>query len=49
MEDDNLNVRTIAEQIFIAGVESVLPGRLIHQTMTLEGNCLKSRPYWFFT
>ncbi len=33
--------RTIAEQIFLAGVESVLPDRLITNEMSLIDNCLK--------
>ena len=35
-----MNHRTIAEQIFLAGVESVLPERLITKEMTLKDNCL---------
>lgn len=36
-----MNYRTIAEQIFLAGVESVLPERLISNVMSIEENCLK--------
>ncbi|MDP3001851.1 MAG: glycerate kinase [Bacteroidales bacterium] len=35
-----MNCRTIAEQIFLAGVESVLPERLITKEMALRDNCL---------
>lgn len=35
-----MNRRTIAEQIFLAGVESVLPERLITKEMALRDNCL---------
>ncbi|MCX6326975.1 MAG: glycerate kinase [Bacteroidia bacterium] len=35
-----MNHRTIAEQIFLAGVESVLPERLITKVMALKDNCL---------
>lgn len=41
MENHKLNGRTIAEQIFLAGVESVLPDRLISKEMSLKDNCLK--------
>jgi glycerate 2-kinase len=41
MENDNMNCREIAEQIFLAGVESVLPPRLITNEMSLKDNCLK--------
>jgi glycerate-2-kinase len=41
MENDKLNYRTIAEQIFLAGVGSVLPDRLISNKMSLKDNCLK--------
>jgi glycerate 2-kinase len=36
-----MNYRTIAEQIFLAGVESVLPDRLITRAMSLDENILK--------
>ena len=35
-----MNHRTIAEQIFLAGVDSVLPERLITKAMSLKDNCL---------
>ena len=35
-----MNSRTVAEQIFLAGVDRVLPGRLIEKVMSLTGNCL---------
>jgi glycerate 2-kinase len=35
-----MNNRTIAEQIFLKGVESVLPDRLISNCLTLNDNCL---------
>jgi glycerate 2-kinase len=35
-----MNHRTIAEQVFLAGVESVLPDRLITKEMSLKDNCL---------
>jgi glycerate-2-kinase len=35
-----MNSRTIAEQIFLAGVASVLPDRLISGRMSLKDNCL---------
>ena len=35
-----MNRRTIAEQIFLAGVESVLPENLITKEMALKDNCL---------
>lgn len=41
MKNDKMNCRTIAEKIFLAGVESVLPGRLITNEMSLKDNCLK--------
>jgi Putative glycerate kinase len=41
MENDKMNCRTIAEKIFLAGVESVLPDRLIVNEMSLKDNCLK--------
>lgn len=41
MENDNMNFREMAEQIFLAGVESVLPSRLITNEMSLKDNCLK--------
>ncbi len=36
-----MNYRTIAEEIFLAGVESVLPSRFISREMSLNDNCLK--------
>ncbi len=41
MENDNMNFREIAGQIFLAGVESVLPSRLITNEMSLKDNSLK--------
>jgi glycerate-2-kinase len=41
MENDKINYREIAEQLFLAGVESVLPSRLITNEMSLKDNCLK--------
>lgn len=41
MGNDKLDSKTIAEQIFLAGVESVLPERLIKNEMSLTDNCLK--------
>lgn len=41
VENNYLNYKTIAEQIFLAGVESVLPDRLMNQIMSLQENCLK--------
>ena len=35
-----MNHRTIAEQIFLAGIDSVLPERLITKEMALNDNCL---------
>ena len=35
-----MNHRIIAEQIFLAGIESVLPDRLILKEMALKNNCL---------
>jgi glycerate 2-kinase len=35
-----MNHRTIAEQIFLAGIDSVLPERLIINTMALNNHCL---------
>jgi hydroxypyruvate reductase/glycerate 2-kinase len=35
-----MNRRTIAEQIFLAGIDSVLPERLITKEMALKDNCL---------
>jgi hydroxypyruvate reductase/glycerate 2-kinase len=36
-----MNYRTIAEQIFLAGIESVVPHNLIMKHMILEGNFLR--------
>ena len=36
-----MNYKTIAEQIFLAGIESVLPDKLINRVMSLQGNYLK--------
>jgi len=36
-----MNSRAITEQIFLAGVESVLPDKLITKEMSLLDNCLK--------
>jgi hydroxypyruvate reductase/glycerate 2-kinase len=41
MGNREMNSRSIAEQIFLAGVESVLPDRLIAKVMELEDNDLK--------
>jgi glycerate 2-kinase len=41
MNKEVINNRKIAEQIFLAGVESVLPERLIANVMSLRDNCLK--------
>ena len=41
MEPIELNSRIIAEKIFLAGVESVMPQRLITNVMSLKDNCLK--------
>jgi glycerate-2-kinase len=41
MGNNKLDSKTIAEQIFLAGVESVLPDRLIKNQMSLRDNCLK--------
>jgi glycerate 2-kinase len=35
-----MNYRTVAEQIFLAGVDRVLPGRLIEKSIAVENNCL---------
>jgi hydroxypyruvate reductase/glycerate 2-kinase len=40
MKNETINYRTIAGQIFLAGVESVLPTRLITSIMSLIDNCL---------
>ena len=36
-----MNSRAVAEQIFLAGINSVLPERLIVNVMSLNDNCLK--------
>jgi hydroxypyruvate reductase/glycerate 2-kinase len=41
MGNDVMNSKTIAEQIFLAGVASVLPDILITRAMSLNENCLK--------
>lgn len=41
MGSDKINYRTIAEKIFLAGVERVLPARLIGNVMSLNDNRLK--------
>jgi glycerate 2-kinase len=41
MESHKINYRTIAEKIFLAGVERVLPERLIGNVMSLNDNLLK--------
>src|SRR5664280_884255 len=41
MGNDIMNSKTIAEQIFLAGVASVLPDILITRAMSLNENCLK--------
>jgi glycerate-2-kinase len=40
MKNDELNFKTIAEKIFLSGVESVLPDRLITSVMNLKDNIL---------
>ncbi len=40
MENEKINYKTIAEQIFLAGVESVLPSGLITKKMSLKDNSL---------
>jgi len=35
-----MNHRTVAEQIFLAGIDSVLPERLIDKEMVLKDECL---------
>ena len=40
MGNEKINYKTIAEQIFLAGVESVLPSGLITKKMSLEDNSL---------
>ena len=41
MENDDINYRSIAEQIFLAGVERVLPSRLISGMISLKDNFLR--------
>ena len=41
MENKLMNCRTIAEQIFLAGVESVMSDRLITSIMHLKDSCLE--------
>ncbi len=41
MENNKMNIRSIAEQIFLAGVESVLPDKLISTKICSDDNCLK--------
>lgn len=41
VENNYINYKTIAEEIFLAGVENVLPDRLITRAMSLNENCLK--------
>ena len=40
MGNEKINYKTIAEQIFLAGVESVLPSGLITKKMFLKDNSL---------
>jgi glycerate 2-kinase len=40
MENDNLSRRSIAGEIFLAGIESVLPARLISEAMSLNNGRL---------
>jgi glycerate 2-kinase len=40
MENEKINCRTIAEQIFLTGIAGVLPDKLISEKMSLKGNCL---------
>jgi len=42
-----MNNKTIAEQIFLAGVERVLPDRLINKAMYLQGNSLLINDFSF--
>jgi glycerate 2-kinase len=41
MENSVMNYKSIAEQIFLSGVESVLPDKLISNVMFLKDNCLQ--------
>ena len=41
VENNNMNYKTIAEQIFLAGIESVLPDKLINTVMSMHENYLK--------
>ena len=41
MEYNQMNFRIIAEQIFLAGVDSVLPDKLITSVMCLKDGVLK--------
>ena len=40
MKMNKMNYRTIAEQVFLAGVKRVLPERLITKEVTLKDNCI---------
>ncbi len=44
----DMNYRKIAEQIFLAGVNSVTPDRLIHTQLKLAGSTLKYREICFY-
>jgi len=35
-----MNYRSVAEELFLAGVDAVLPERLINKTMSVKNNCL---------
>jgi glycerate 2-kinase len=41
MDNKQINYRPVAERIFLAGIESVMPSRLITGKMSLEDNFLK--------
>src|SRR5450759_892362 len=43
-----MNYRKIAEQIFLAGVNSVIPNRLIHNQMEITGSMLCITDQLFF-
>jgi glycerate 2-kinase len=41
IDNNSMNFRAVAEQIFYAGVESVMPDRLISGVICVKDNCLK--------
>lgn len=41
VENNHIGYKKVAQEIFLAGVESVLPDRLITRSMSLNENCLK--------